>query len=135
LLHQGTEAIPVDFIGVQNDDPDFPRASIHRHVVNINLRAQQEALALGRPEPETRDALASQGLQPDEVNRLTPHRSYPGERPSSLVSLDNGLSAQTLGALIALYEHKVFTQAAIWNICAYDQWGVELGKVIAKRWG
>ncbi|MGA0882399.1 MAG: glucose-6-phosphate isomerase [Burkholderiaceae bacterium] len=135
LLHQGTDAIPVDFIGVQNDDPPFPRASVHRHVVNINLRAQQEALALGRPELQTRDALASQGLQPDDVNRLTPHRSYPGERPSSLISLENGLSAQALGALIALYEHKVFTQAAIWNICAYDQWGVELGKVIAKRWG
>lgn len=135
LLHQGTDTIPVDFIGVQNDDPEMPRASIHRHVVNINLRAQQEALALGRPEAQTREALAAQGLTPSDIERLTPHRSYPGERPSSLISLDGGLTPGALGALIALYEHKVFTQAAIWNICAYDQWGVELGKVIAKRWG
>ena len=135
LLHQGTDIVPADFIGVEQDDPSIPRAGVHRHVVNINLRAQQEALALGRPEPATRDALAAQGLSPAEVDRLAPHRSYPGERPSSLILLEEGLTPFSLGALIALYEHKVFCQAAIWNICAYDQWGVELGKVIAKRWG
>ncbi|MEY2777703.1 MAG: hypothetical protein RLY30_1801 [Pseudomonadota bacterium] len=135
LLHQGTEVVPVDFIAVEGDNPDMPRANVHRHVVNINLRAQQEALALGRPEAETRAALAAQGLSDAELDRLTPHRSYPGERPSSLLLLEEGLTPQSLGALIALYEHKVFCQAAVWNICAYDQWGVELGKVIAKRWG
>lgn len=135
LLHQGMDVVPVDFIAVEQDQPDFLRAEVHQHVVQINLRAQQEALALGRNEAETRAALIAQGLSESEVDRLTPHRSYPGERPSSQLSLEHGLTPASLGSLIALYEHKVFCQAAIWNICAYDQWGVELGKVIAKRWG
>jgi glucose-6-phosphate isomerase len=135
LLHQGTDIVPVDFIGVEQDDPPLARAAVHRHVVNINLRAQQEALAVGRSPDETRAALASQGLSESDLDRLTPHRSYPGERPSSLISLTQGLTPESLGALIALYEHKVFVQAAVWNICAYDQWGVELGKVLARRWG
>ena len=76
--------------------------------------------------------LLQNGLSNEEAHRLAPHRSYPGNIPSSTVWMD-ALTPRTLGALIALYEHKVFCQAAIWGIHAYDQWGVELGKTIAKE--
>jgi glucose-6-phosphate isomerase len=88
-------------------------------------------LAVGRTEADTHQALLAEGLSTDDADRLTSQRSFVGDVPNSTVWLDE-LSPHRLGALIALYEHKVFVQAAIWGINAYDQWGVELGKTMAK---
>jgi len=99
-------------------------------VVILNMQAQAKALALGRSPEETMAALLADGLTLPEAQRLTPHRSFPGNIPSSTLWMDS-LTPYNLGALIALYEHKVFCQAAIWGINAFDQWGVELGKSMA----
>lgn len=131
LLHQGTHRVPVDFIGVTNEDTPLPLAAEHHRVVLLNLRAQAQALAEGRDEASTRALLLAQGLSAAEAAALAPHRSFRGNVPSNLLWLPD-LSPQTLGALVALYEHKVFCQAALWGIHAYDQWGVELGKTMAK---
>jgi glucose-6-phosphate isomerase len=104
LLHQGTHTVPCDFIDVAEND-----------VLSANLRAQADALAYGTDDPA-----------------LPPHQQYPGNRPSSILFFEK-VSARNLGRLIALYEHKVFTQGVIWNINSFDQWGVELGKQLASR--
>jgi glucose-6-phosphate isomerase len=104
LLHQGTQAVPVDFIDLQLEKN-----------LSANCRAQADALAFGTSDPS-----------------LPPHRQYPGNRPSSVLQLE-GLDARNLGRLIALYEHKVFVQGVLWNINSFDQWGVELGKELAKQ--
>jgi glucose-6-phosphate isomerase len=104
LLHQGTQVVPADFIDLGLDSE-----------LSANARAQADALAFGT----------------DEL-KLPPHRQYPGNRPSSMLFLD-GCTPRNLGRLIALYEHKVFVQGVIWNINSYDQWGVELGKEMAKK--
>jgi glucose-6-phosphate isomerase len=131
LLHQGTHRVPVEFIGVQTEDTPLPLAAEHHRVVNLNLRAQAQALAVGRNAADTLQALMAEGLSAEEAEGFVTQRSFPGDVPSSILWLDT-LSPHRLGALIALYEHKVFTQAAIWGINAYDQWGVELGKTMAK---
>lgn len=131
LLHQGTHRVPVEFIGVLSEDTPLPLAAEHHRVVNLNLRAQAQALAVGRTEADTVKALLAEGLTAEDAQAMAAQRSFEGNVPSSIVWLDT-LSPRTLGALIALYEHKVFTQAAIWGINAYDQWGVELGKTMAK---
>ena len=121
LLHQGTVLAPADLIGFARgrEDPQ------ERHdLLAANMLAQAEALAFGRTEDELRAAGA-----PEET---IPHRVMPGSRPTSVI-LAERLDARTLGALIALYEHSVFTQAAIWDIDPFDQWGVELGKELAAR--
>ena len=131
LIHQGRHTVPVDFIGVQNEDTPLPLAATHHAVVNLNLRAQAEAMARGRTLADTQALLLQDGLSATEAKAMAPHRSFEGNIPSHLLWLDR-LDPARLGALIALYEHKVFTQAAIWGINAYDQWGVELGKTMAK---
>lgn len=131
LLHQGQHRVPLDFIGVRADPTPLPLAEQHHQMVHNNMRAQAEALALGRDEITTRQVLQAQGLDADTVARLTPHRSYPGNNPSNLLWLDE-MTPHHLGALIALYEHKVFCQSALWGICAFDQWGVELGKTLLQ---
>jgi glucose-6-phosphate isomerase len=131
LLHQGTHRVPVDFIGVMNEDTPLSLAAEHHRVVLLNLRAQAQALAEGRDEASTRALLLEQGLSAAEATALAPHRSFRGNVPSNQLWLPD-LSPHALGALVALYEHKVFCQAAIWGIHAYDQWGVELGKTLAK---
>ncbi|MCW5655325.1 glucose-6-phosphate isomerase [Hydrogenophaga sp.] len=131
LVHQGRHTVPVDFIGVQNEDTPLPLAATHHAVVNLNLRAQAEAMARGRSLEDTRAQLLKDGLSAAQAQALAGHRSFDGNIPSHVLWLDR-LDPQRLGALIALYEHKVFTQAAIWRINAYDQWGVELGKTMAK---
>jgi glucose-6-phosphate isomerase len=132
LLHQGMHRVPVEFVGVLSEDtPGLPLAAEHHRVVNLNLRAQAEALARGRDTAATLAALRADGLSEDEAQAMAPHRSFAGNVPNSILWLD-ALTPTTLGALVALYEHKVFTQAAIWGINAYDQWGVELGKTMAK---
>ena len=121
LLHQGTALIPVDLIGFAQSAED----SAERHdLLAANLLAQAEALAFGRTADELEDAGAPEAT--------IPHRVMPGNRPSSVL-LAERLTPATLGALVALYEHSVFTQAAIWGINPFDQWGVELGKELASR--
>jgi glucose-6-phosphate isomerase len=129
LLHQGRHRVPLDFIAVRNDPTPLPLAAEQHRMVHDNLRAQRLALALGRDEASTQQLLREQGLDENTVARMAPHRTYPGNTPSSVLWLDD-LTPRHLGALIALYEHKVFCQAALWGICAFDQWGVELGKTL-----
>ena len=130
LIHQGAQQVPIDFIGVRQAHTDLPYAEEHQRVVLLNMQAQAQALAVGRSEAETYQLLLAEGSSKEQATRLAPHRSYPGNSPSSTVWMDH-LTPHSLGALIALYEHKVFCQAAIWGINAFDQWGVELGKTMA----
>ncbi len=130
-LHQGSNFIPVDFI-VSVEHPDAPPA--HRDILMANFFAQTEALMRGKSEAEVREELCAQGLSGDALEKLVPHKIFEGNRPSNSILMQR-LDPQTLGALIALYEHKVFVQGAIWNINSYDQWGVELGKQLAKKIG
>ncbi|HBG51237.1 MAG TPA: glucose-6-phosphate isomerase, partial [Gammaproteobacteria bacterium] len=98
----------------------------HRALI-ANMLAQSEALMHGRTEAETRAALAARGLDESRIDALTPHNVFPGNQPSTTILLD-ALTPEALGSLIALYEHRIFTQGAIWGINSFDQWGVELGK-------
>ena len=127
LLHQGRHRVAVDFIGVENEDCPLPEASLHQALVLDNLHAQAQALAFGRSPEETSAALTREGLSPADNQRLTPHRSFPGNTPNSTLWLARRDPAH-LGALLALYEHKVFCQAMLLQIQPFDQWGVELGK-------
>jgi glucose-6-phosphate isomerase len=131
LLHQGTHRVPVEFIGVETEDTPLPLAAEHHRMVHLNLRAQAQAMAVGRNAADTLQALMAEGMGAEEAERLISQRSFPGDVPSSILWLDT-LNPHRLGALVALYEHKVFTQAAIWGINAFDQWGVELGKTMAR---
>jgi glucose-6-phosphate isomerase len=121
LIHQGTRLIPCDFIGFGNS---LNPLGDHHDILMSNIFAQAEALAFGK----TADAVRGEGT-PDW---LVPHRTFAGNRPSTVILADR-LTPAILGALVALYEHSVFTQGAIWDINPFDQWGVELGKVLAKR--
>jgi glucose-6-phosphate isomerase len=121
LIHQGTRLIPCEFIGFAQ--PLNPLGN-HHDLLIANVFAQAEALAFGKTPEEVRE----EGT-PDE---LVPHRVFEGNRPSSTI-LAERLTPETLGQLVALYEHSVFTQGTIWEIDSFDQWGVELGKVLAKR--
>ena len=132
MIHQGTHLVATEFIGVKAENSDLPFAAEHHRVVLLNLKAQAKALAMGRTLQETEDLLLEQGHTSQEAKQLAPHRSYAGNRPSTTLWLET-ITPHSLGALMAMYEHKVFYQAAIWGIHAYDQWGVELGKTMAKQ--
>ena len=124
LLHQGTIVCPVDFILTANPiNTDHDSHSL----LNANCLAQAEALAFGKSTDEAYKEMLAAGLSESLATRLVSHRAFPGNRPSSLIMMD-ALTPENLGALIAAYEHKVFTQGSLWNINSYDQWGVELGK-------
>ena len=97
-----------------------------------NCLAQTEALAFGKTEDEVRAELAGRGMDETEINALAPHKTFPGNRPTNTL-IYRRLDPETLGMLIALYEHKVFVQGVIWDINSFDQWGVELGKDLAGR--
>jgi len=129
LIHQGTRLIPCDFIGFAKSLNPLGR---HHEILMANFFAQTEALMLGKTEEEARAELEEQGLSDEELERLLPHRVFPGNRPSSSLLIDE-LTPRTLGMLIALYEHRIFVQGTIWRINSFDQWGVELGKQLAKR--
>jgi glucose-6-phosphate isomerase len=129
LLHQGTDVTPVDFIAALKPSHDLAG---HHTVLLANCFAQSEAFMRGKNADEVRADLHAQKMNADEIEELIPHRTFPGNRPSNTILMDE-LTPYTLGALIALYEHKVFVQGAIWDINSYDQWGVELGKVLAKN--
>ncbi|WP_291321070.1 glucose-6-phosphate isomerase [Desulfonatronospira sp.] len=128
LLHQGTRMIPCDFI-IFARQPDHDPGQ-HRLLL-ANFLAQTEALMLGKTIDEVREEMQSQGKSEEELQKLLPHRTFPGNRPSNSLLLPE-LEPATLGALIALYEHKIFVQGVIWDINSFDQWGVELGKALAK---
>lgn len=127
LLHQGKHRVALDFIAIEQDECPMPEARVHQALALDNLRAQAQALAFGRSPEETSAALTREGLSAAENHRLTPHRSFPGGTPSSTIWLARRDPAH-LGALLALYEHKVFCQAMLLQIQPFDQWGVELGK-------
>lgn len=129
LLHQGTQIIPVDFI--LSLQPDMKDDEHHAHLV-ANCLAQANVLMTGRSQQEARAALIASGMIDPDANNLAAHQYMPGNRPSNMIILES-LTPETLGALIALYEHKVFVQSVIWNINAFDQWGVETGKLISTR--
>jgi glucose-6-phosphate isomerase len=121
LIHQGTRLVPCDFIGVCRP---AERVGGHHDLLMANFFAQTEALAFGK----SRDQVQAEGVPPE----LAPHRTFPGNRPTSTILVPE-LSPAVLGQLVALYEHKVFTQGVVWDINSFDQWGVELGKVLATR--
>jgi glucose-6-phosphate isomerase len=121
LIHQGTELIPADFIGFTHS---LNPLGAHHDILTANVFAQGEALAFGK----TPEEVAAEGT-PDW---LVPHRVFEGNRPSNTLLLER-LTPRALGTLIALYEHSVFTQGTIWSVNSFDQWGVELGKVLAKK--
>ncbi len=127
-LHQGTQVTPADFIVPANGADRLPE---HHDILLANCIAQSEALLRGKNAGEVRAELKARGIEGDEAERLLPHRTFPGNRPSNTIVLRH-LDPRSLGALIALYEHKVFAQGAIWNINSFDQWGVELGKQLAS---
>ena len=128
LIHQGTGVIPVDFLVAANAHENLP---LHHEKLVANCFAQSEALMLGKNEAEVRAELQAAGKTETEIADLLPHKLFPGNRPSNTILYEK-LDPKTLGSLIALYEHKVFVQGAIWNVNSYDQWGVELGKQLAK---
>ncbi|WP_405819282.1 glucose-6-phosphate isomerase [Streptomyces sp. NBC_00838] len=125
LIHQGTKVIPADFIGFGRPVDDLPHQLIAQHdLLMANFFAQTQALAFGRTPEEVR----AEGVPAD----LVPHKTFRGNHPTTTI-LAESLTPSVLGQLIALYEHKVFVQGAVWNIDSFDQWGVELGKVLAKE--
>ena len=128
LIHQGTQLIPCDFIGAIK--PAHPEGDHHVKLM-ANFFAQSEALMQGRTEVEVRAELESQGLDIATVDLLAPHKVFSGNRPSNTILLDR-LTPFSLGMLVAAYEHKIFVQGVVWRINSFDQWGVELGKILAN---
>ena len=129
LIHQGTKLIPCDFLA-----PAISQRPIgeHHKILMANYFAQTEALMNGKTEDEAADELRKAGKSESEIAALAPFKTFPGNRPTNSI-LFRKLTPRTLGSLIALYEHKIFTQGVIWNIFSFDQWGVELGKQLASR--
>lgn len=129
LIHQGTRLIPADFLA-----PAISHNPIgeHHSILLSNFFAQTEALMVGKGKEEVLADLFEEGKQKDEIKRLWPFRAFEGNRPTNSI-LFKKLTPRTLGSLIAMYEHKIFVQGVIWNIFSFDQWGVELGKQLAKK--
>uniref|UniRef100_A0A8V0XXA9 Glucose-6-phosphate isomerase n=1 Tax=Gallus gallus TaxID=9031 RepID=A0A8V0XXA9_CHICK len=131
LIHQGTRMIPCDFmIPVQTQHP--VRNGLHHKILLANFLAQTEALMKGKTADEARKELQAAGLSGDALEKLLPHKVFEGNRPTNSIMFTK-LNPFTLGAIIAMYEHKIFVQGVVWDINSYDQWGVELGKQLAKK--
>jgi len=128
LLHQGTHISPIDLIASLERRSSLPG---HHEILLANVFAQAEAFMRGKTADEVRAELALQGLEVDALEKLVPHKVFAGNRPSNTLLLSR-LDPRNLGSMIALYEHKIFVQGVIWNINSFDQWGVELGKQLAK---
>jgi len=128
LLHQGTDVIPVEFIAAASGHE--PELGHHHDLLLANCLAQSEALMRGRTMQEASAQLAARGMTTDQVERLAPHRVFAGNRPSITILYEK-LDPFTFGRLVALYEHRVFVEAQLFGINAFDQWGVELGKELA----
>lgn len=128
LIHQGTKLIPADFIApIESQNP----IGEHHKMLLSNFFAQTEALMKGKNEKEAREELKRAGLSGKDLKTLLPHKIFPGNKPTNSILIKK-LTPKNLGSLIAMYEHKIFTQGVIWNINSFDQWGVELGKQLAK---
>jgi glucose-6-phosphate isomerase len=129
MLHQGTDVVPVEFIAVRT--PSHTHASLHTQLL-ANCLAQSQALMLGKSADQARRERAPSASSTMSTDTLSRHRSFPGNRPSTTLVLD-ALTPRSLGALIALYEHRVFTSGVLWGINSFDQWGVELGKALCNE--
>lgn len=128
LIHQGTKLIPADFlIPMKSHNP----IGEHHLILLSNFFAQTEALMRGKTKEQVVRELKEQNMSPEAIEKLIPHKCFDGNKPTNSIMFDK-LTPKTLGSLIALYEHKIFTQGIIWNINSFDQWGVELGKQLAK---
>ena len=129
LIHQGTKLIPADFIGFKES---LQQDKDHHNKLMANFFAQTEALLQGKTKVEVRKELETKGLSDNAIERLLPFKEFDGNKPTNTL-LINKLTPESLGKLIAMYEHKIFVQGVIWNIYSYDQWGVELGKQLASN--
>src|SRR3569623_1422782 len=129
LIHQGTRVIPADFIAPL--EPHNPVGKPHELLL-AHFFAQTEALMKGKTPEEARSELQAQKMAPDAIEKLVPHKTFTGNRPTTSI-MTKMITPTTLGALIALYEHKIFTQGIVWDIYSFDQWGVELGKQLASK--
>ncbi|ROL55353.1 Glucose-6-phosphate isomerase [Anabarilius grahami] len=131
LIHQGTRLIPADFlIPAQSQHPI--RDNLHHKILMANFLAQTEALMRGKTSDEAKKELQGAGMSGDALEKLLPHKVFQGNKPSNSIIFKK-LSPFMLGALVAMYEHKIFVQGVMWDINSYDQWGVELGKQLAKK--
>ncbi|CAK9825489.1 Glucose-6-phosphate isomerase [Anthophora retusa] len=130
LLHQGTRLVPSDFI-IPTQSQNKVQGNLHHKILLANCFAQTEALMKGKNANEARAELEKAGMSAEQVNLLLPHKMFEGNRPTNTI-LVKKVTPFTLGALIAMYEHKIFVQGMIWDINSFDQWGVELGKQLAK---
>jgi len=129
LIHQGTRLVPSDFIApARSHNP----VGDHYRILMANFFAQTEALMRGKTADEVRAEMLAAGTPKDKVEALVPHRTFTGNRPTTSFLVDE-LTPETLGMLVAMYEHKIFVQGVIWNIFSFDQWGVELGKQLARK--
>ncbi|MGL4389093.1 MAG: glucose-6-phosphate isomerase, partial [Brevinema sp.] len=129
LIHQGTKLIPCDFFApIDSLNP----ISNHHELLLSNYFAQTEALMVGKNETEVKAELKNVGMSDAEIKELTPFKVFSGNKPTNSFLFPK-MTPEMLGMLIAMYEHKIFVQGVIWNICSYDQWGVELGKVLANK--
>jgi glucose-6-phosphate isomerase len=129
LIHQGTAFIPCDFLAAATSHNDI---GDHQRVLLSNFFAQTEALMRGKTAAEVQQELRMQGVSEKRIINLVPFKTFPGNKPTNSILYEK-LTPRTLGSLIAMYEHKIFTQGVIWNIFSFDQWGVELGKVLANK--
>ena len=129
LIHQGTKMIPADFLAPAIS---HNRIGEHHNILLSNFFAQTEALLNGKTKEEVTEELKRDGRSDDEIRKLYPHKVFEGNRPTNSI-LFNKLTPRALGSLIVMYEHKIFVQGVIWNIFSFDQWGVELGKQLAKK--
>jgi glucose-6-phosphate isomerase len=129
LLHQGTRLIPADFLAPVES---LNELGDHHRLLISNFLAQTEALVRGKTEQEAREDLEQADLSEEEIALLLPHKIFPGNQPTNTLFYQR-LTPYNLGALIAMYEHKIFVQGIIWELNSFDQWGVELGKKLATR--
>jgi glucose-6-phosphate isomerase len=129
LIHQGTRLVPCDFIAPMMSHNALGE---HHDMLLANFLAQTEALMRGKTEAEARAELEAMSMDTARVETLTPHRAFPGNRPTTTILLER-ITPRTLGSLLACYEHKIFVQGIVWNINSFDQWGVELGKQLASK--
>ena len=128
LLHQGTHITPIDLIASLEKRSNLPG---HHEILLSNVFAQAEAFMRGKTAEEVRAELQAQGMDGEKIEKLVPHKTFSGNRPTNILLLDK-IDPRNMGSLIALYEHKVFVQGVVWGINSFDQWGVELGKQLAQ---
>lgn len=130
LIHQGTRLIPCDFIAPAKTHNPISHG-VHHEILLANFLAQPEALMKGKSKDEAKAELQKAGMSADLIEKILPHKVFEGNRPTNSFVVDK-MTPFNLGMLIAMYEHKIFTQGIIWDINSFDQWGVELGKQLAK---